>query len=62
MGFDDEGKLAMVEEDIEDDEDDGLEHHKRVCYLIPIISALCNFHRNKKINFHKSNNNNGIKM
>jgi hypothetical protein len=36
MGFDDEGKVKIVDEDIDDDEDD-LVPHKRVCYLIPII-------------------------
>jgi hypothetical protein len=41
MGID-ETKVAVIV----DAKDDGLEHHKRVCYLIPIIfrdkSLLCN--------------------
>lgn len=59
MGFDDEGKIAIVEEDIEDDEDDGLELHKRVCYLIPIIFFAINQHyvifiRKRRLNVHKT--------
>lgn len=48
MGFDDEGKVVIVEENIEDDEDDDLELQKRVRYLNPIIFCdklvLCNVH------------------
>jgi len=62
MGFDDEGKVVMVEQNIEDDEDDDLELHKPVRYSIPIIFRdkflLCNVHGRNKNNFHNSFSNN----